>query len=135
MASFLDRAAKTLSLTESYCIMAQFMDSDTSVKNFCKRLTLGCEREMLVWRYAFVNPFKSVDDYLKFYKAGRQGKLQYESLFKLLKLTGRGSEIPRLERVLTALQDLDYSSTQPKDIPALMYSTIQSQIKTASQCI
>ncbi len=128
IAAILDANAKHLDVILMYCLMAPYMESDSAVESFGKRLTLGFTREMLVWRKADVNPLRAPQDYLNLYKSVRQGKLTQDLLFQLLDATGRSGLNVQLDRVFSALKGLDYSKVQPKEIPTLMLDIIRELI-------
>lgn len=126
--NLVNKSAKSVSLIEMYCLLAQTMQSNGDVKTFCKRLSLAWDREMALWRNIHACSFTSPKDFLMVYKGGRQGRLPFDSIYRLLEINGDTSSQTSLKKAVAALQNLKLQEVPPSEIPALMLKTVSSAL-------
>ena len=121
----LNTAAKQFNLIGLYCVLGQSMGS--GISTFCKRLAIGCERDMQVWRSISSSSMDTPQNYVYVFKAGRQGKLGFENIFKLMSLF-TNFDLNKVEAAVLALKQLKLQGVDPKDINTLMLKTVQDAI-------
>lgn len=121
-------AAKSFEVIEMYAFLAQAMQNAGDIKSFCKRLSLAWEREMTLWFYISHCSFSKPEDFLTIFRGGKGGKLNFDSIYPMMKQIGLSAHEAKLQEIVSKLKSLDYSSMQPKDIPAMMYSTVKDSM-------